>query len=219
MLEIPADLTTSRMAELLTFRNDDVSKIVVDDYDDTNIDGYYVSKVKKNEIIFNFGTSQLEHTVVERSMLVKFNLNSALQLLICVGNVSLVNQMITQISICFDNRVTVDAKQIDLAQLVSELAFDKSILLKKARINEIILENGVLANCTFEFDQYENAMRILEKNKDRIAQICVYIPFQKDYDIDGVSCTIYKSGSLIIHTAFSSFSEQLKKTIYRLYSK
>lgn len=216
-VEIPKEYAPTQISDMLIAQNDDISRFVIDDCDATNLDGYYISKVKKNETIFNYVSGQFESTIIERSVCLKFNIDALFGRMICIGNLSIVNQMLTSLSVSLHNRIVIEAYPIDLSRFIADAAFVKNIKMKKAKIDEMVLGNGILANCSIEFARYDDAMELLLQHKDNVSQVSFSMPVSDEYDIEELSCTLYKTGSLIVRTNITSFSDPLKSVIYRLY--
>ena len=93
--------------------------------------------------------------------------------------------------------------------MLKSLINDHSVSFSKMKITDIIIDNGIVANCSINLLNFENAIELIQKYIESIAQITV--TFAKESQ--PVSITLYSSGSVVVFKDRDDIDDEVMNSI------
>ena len=211
----------NEIADMLTHNSSERARFLVADFDNVHLDGHYYVVVTRNETIYDFKTGQVEKRAVERTAILQYSIDIEKKMMLVCGASAIVSQFITAMSVCLNNAVTIDAKTVDLKKLVFGIVDDQRFVIKRAKVTDVAIGGGILANCTIDVSQYADAASFLKKHSENIAQIgmSVLIRDSDNENEDMISLSIYRSGNVVFHSSVDVFEDEWRDVIYTIWSR
>lgn len=211
----------SEIADALVQGNDERSRFIISDFDYGHLDGYFCTKVERNESVYNFDSGLIEKITVEKILFVQHSIDLDKKVMLVAGSASIISQFITTIAIRLNNRIVLDIQTIDLQDLVTKSISDRKIIIKKAKLSDIPIDGGILASCSIDLSQYNDASVFLKKHSDNISQMSILISTgDMDYeDSETISLTVYRSGNVVLNSAENVLSDVWKQALYGIWGR
>lgn len=177
--------------------SNDKEKFVINDCTDFWLDGYYVIEYVKNESRYNFLETKIEIIPVTVTSIAKFCIDLKNNLMDIWGNKNIALKLITALSISMHNEVTIESISTDIKEAISLALLESNASVIKVKIEDIIIDNGIVANCSVNLSGQEDYKELLKKYIKNITQATLSV-----YDEEPenrISFTIYSSGSVVVY--------------------
>ena len=209
--------TTEGLSEILLDYNEEDCRFNIKDYDERYLDGYYCVKVNKNETSYDFISGTFETTMVTRTLVAHFSFDVVQNRIIVCGGKVVMTRMFTAFSLCFNNDLTIDVVEPDLGKILAFTSKNDGFVPLKAKICDVPIAGGFLANCIVALSEYENKQEFLVKYSENISQISLLI-VEKDDEFDDFTITIYGTGYVVLHKELEDLVDVQKEIILSLLS-
>lgn len=174
--------------------NSEQSYCIINEQGDCYIGGCYIFESLHNQTIYNLSENKFETVTVPKQNIVKFDIFEQNNMLFLWGNKKAATLFISTIEQAAQNAVIIDYNQADFRTMVSRLMDDNSVCFSKMKITDIIIDDGIVANCSVNLLNRENAIELVRKYIESIAQITVNV----GNEFQSVSITLYSSGSVVV---------------------
>lgn len=183
-------------ARLLHASNEE-EKFVINDCTDIWLDGYYVIECVKNETRYNFLETRVETIPVTVTSVAKFSIDLKNNLMDIWGSKNIALRLMSALSISMHNEVIIESITTDINEAIRLALLESNTTVTRVRIEDIIIDNGIVANCSVNLSGQENYSDLLKKYLKNITQVTLAI-----YDNEPenrIAFTIYSSGAVVIY--------------------
>ena len=93
-----------------------------------------------------------------------------------------------------NNQLVVDSSKIEYIQILNNLLTMKDIRFSRMRITDVLIDEGIVANCSVCLSSLDDSRHMVQKYKNCISQLTILI----EKGVSPISVTLYSSGSLVI---------------------
>lgn len=191
------------IVELLNNTVDISERFVVNDYSNDYIDGMYIMSYVSKELIFNVDTMNYENIEVRKNIAISFSIDISRDIIEIWGNKSNAQKLLVRLSILFNNKIITDGISIKIPDVIKRLK-QYRIIIGKVKIEDIVLQDNLIASCVFDLTNHEKPYDILNKYKEKLTQVSVIL---KEENSTSITVSIYSSGSIIVYRNRENISE------------
>lgn len=167
---------------------------VVNEQSKDYIGGYYLISVTQNQKIYNFKADKFETITVKKQNVVKFDIFIHLGKMLLWGSKRSADILITAFLQAANNQLVVDSSKIEYIQILNNLLTMKDIRFSRMRITDVLIDEGIVANCSVCLSSLDDPRHMVQKYKNCISQLTILI----EKGVSPISVTLYSSGSLVI---------------------
>jgi len=189
--------------------NSEQSYCIINEQGDSYIGGCYIFESIHNQTIYNIAESKFETMTVSKQNIVKFDIFVKNNMLFLWGNKKAATIFITTLEQAANNSLIIDYNQTDFKLMLNRLISDRSVSFSKMKITDVIIDNGIIANCSVNLLNCENSIDLVQKYIESIAQITVI--FAKESQ--PVSITLYSSGSVVVFKDRDDIDDEVMNSI------
>lgn len=189
--------------------NTEQSYCIINEQGHDYIGGCYIFELIQNQTIYNIAENKFETVTVPKQNIVKFDIFVNNNTLFLWGNKKAAALFITTIEQAAHNMLIIDYNQTDFKLMLKRLINDRSVSFSKMKITDIIIDNGIVANCSVNLSNCENSIELIQKYIESIAQITV--TFAKESQ--PVSITLYSSGSVVVFKDRDDIDDEVMNSI------
>lgn len=125
------------------------------------------------------------------------------------GNKKAAALFITMLEQASHNSLIIDYNETDFKAMLKRLMKDSTVTFSKMKIVDIVIDNGIVANCSVNLINHDNATELVNKYIDSIAQISVLI----GKEMQGVSITLSSSGSVVVFKDRDDIDDEVMNSI------
>ncbi len=179
----------------------DETRIVVEDYNDTSLSGIYIyAEIYKSQE-YNFKSNKFEVITKKRYVVTEFHIDIKNNYMDIWGGAKNAQKIITSISLAFDNHIVIEALEMKFTRMIEYLSKEEGIHVGKVTARQVVLNDGLLADCTFDLSSEEMPFEMIDKYKKNIQKIsfiwkCTDSVIRMVVHMSG-AVTIYKSRRII----------------------
>lgn len=206
------DCTVDEIVELLNDSVDTTERFVVNDYSSDYIDGIYIMNNVSKESIFNVDTMSYENVEVIRNIAINFSIDIGRDIIEVWGNKINAQKLLVRLAILFNNRIITDSINIKIPDIVKRLKQYK-LIIGKVKIEDVVLQDNLIASCVFDLTNHEKPYDILNKYKEKLTQVSVILKEENDTSI---TVSIYSSGSVLVYRNRENISESILMIIKQI---
>lgn len=189
--------------------NSEQSYCIVNEQGNAYIGGCYIFESMQNQTVYNIAENRFENISVSKQNIVKFDIFEKNSTLFLWGNKKAAALFITTIEQAAQNTLIIDYNQTDFKMMLNRLMNDSSVSFSKMKITDIVIDDGIVANCSVNLSNRENAIELVQKYINSIAQIT--IAFGKE--TQPVSITLYSSGSVVVFKDRDDIDDEVMNSI------
>lgn len=197
------DCTVDEIVELLNDSVDTTERFVVNDYSSDYIDGIYIMSYVSKELIFNVDTMNYENVELSRNIAINFSIDISRGIIEVWGNKSNAQKLLVRLSILFNNKIITDSINIKIPDIIKRLK-QYRLIIGKVKIEDVVLQDNLIASCVFDLTNHEKPYDILNKYKEKVTQVSVIL---KEENGTSITVSIYSSGSIIVYRNRENISE------------
>lgn len=208
-VRLKGNLSWNNILDTALSSNSKQSYCIINEQGDAYVGGCYVFESIHNQTIFNIAENKFESITVPKQNIVKFDIFIDNNTLFLWGNKKAATLFITTLEQASHNTLIIDYNQTDFKIMLNRLTIDSSVFFSKMKITDIIIDNGIVANCCVNLSNCENAIELVHKYIENIAQIT--ITFKKKYQ--PVSITLYSSGSIVVFKDRDDIDDEVMNSI------
>ena len=121
-------------------------------------------------------------------------------------------RIITAISIALDNHIIIEALEMKFSKMVEYLSKKEGIYVGKVTARQVVLTDGLMADCTFDLSHTDIPFETINKYKKNIQKIF----FKWRCTNSDISMVIHMSGVLTVYKARNMISDSDLKEIYKI---
>lgn len=188
------------------------TRIIIEEYDEKSLAGIYVYSEIYKDREYDFEKGVFVDLLAKKYVMVNFHIDLSNKLLDIWGNKKNAQRVITALSLAFDNKVIIDACTLDINKIIDFMSQMSNIRVNKIRASGILLEQDLVAECTFDLTNKERPFETIRKYKEGIQRIALKYEL-KNGDI---AMTLYKSGAITIHRNRESIEPESLQLIYEM---
>lgn len=189
--------------------NTEKTYCIINEQGDCYIGGCYIYESLHNQTVYNIAENKFETITVPRQNIVKFDVFANNDTLFLWGSKKAAALFITTLEQASNNSIIIDHNDTDFKVMLKRLLGDSSVSFTKMKIVDIVIDNGIVANCSVNLINRDNATELINKYVDSIAQITVAI----GKEIQPVSITLYSSGSVVVFKDRDDIDDEVMKSI------
>lgn len=167
---------------------------VINEQNSNYIGGYYFISIAQNQSIYNFEDSKFETITINKQNIVKFDIFILSGKMLLWGNKRSSDILITTFMQAACNQLIVDSNKFEYLQLLNNLLNMKDIRFSKMKITDVVIDEGIVANCSVCLSSLDNPQGMIQKYKNCISQLTILI----EKSINPISLTLYSSGAVVI---------------------
>lgn len=195
--------------EKILLSNTEKSYCNINEQGENYIGGCYIYESLQNQTIYNITENKFETITVPKQNIVKFDMFLLNNTLFLWGNKKAAALFITMLEQASHNSLIIDYNETDFKVMLKRLMKDSTVTFSKMKIVDIVIENGIVANCSVNLINHDNATELVNKYIDSIAQISVLI----GKEMQGVSITLYSSGSVVVFKDRDDIDDEVMNSI------
>ena len=208
-IQLKGDSSWNDIFDTVLSLNSEQSYCIINEQGDSYIGGCYIFESIHNQTIYNIAENKFETITVPKQNIVKFDLFIRNNTICLWGNKKAAALFITAIEQAAHNELIIDYNQTDFKLMLNRLINDHSVSFSKMKITDIIIDNGIVANCSVNLTNCENTIDLIQKYIESIAQITV--TFTKESQ--PVSITLYSSGSVVVFKDRDDIDDEVMNSI------
>ena len=208
-IQLNGDLSWNNIFDTVISLNSEQSYCIINEQGDSYIGGCYIFESIHNQTVYNIAENKFETITVSKQNIVKFDIFARNNTLYLWRNKKAAALFITTIEQAAHNTLIIDYNQTDFKLMLKSLINDHSVSFSKMKITDIIIDNGIVANCSINLLNFENAIELIQKYIESIAQITV--TFAKESQ--PVSITLYSSGSVVVFKDRDDIDDEVMNSI------
>ena len=178
---------------LLNFISEDIH-CEVTEQTDTYIGGCYIAKVMQNQTQYNIETGSFETTPVARMQILRFDIFPSKCLMMLWGKKKVSTLFTTALQQAAINNLIIDYNKLDYKIMITKLLSNSKVIFTRMNITDVVIEHGIVANCSVNLTNQDNSHGLVRKYLDNISQISV----QFDENTP-TSLMIYSSGAIVTY--------------------
>jgi hypothetical protein len=198
------EITISELTDFLSAPiNDSEDKFIIKETSQNIIDCYLLTFFISKELTYDEAINDFTLNNVKRNLITFFSIDLANQIMEIWGSRSGATKVMTALSIALDNKIimeTITPSFPDIRKRLIEL----KVPIGKIKVDNMMIENDIVASCTFDLSTQSKPYSVVDKYKDNIVQITG--SFKEDDQI--LSFTVYNSGSVILHKSREQLTER-----------
>ncbi len=188
----------------------DETRLIVEKYDESSVFGLYIySEIIKTKE-YNFHTNSFEIITSKKFTATEFHIDMKKKYLDVWGNVKNAQKVIVAIALAFDNKISIDALELKFSKMIEYLRKEDNVYVNKVTARQIVLNDGLLADCTFDLSKTEKPFMVIEKYKDNIRKIS----FKWKCTDRMIGLIIHMSGTVTVYKTRESIREEEMTAIY-----
>lgn len=189
--------------------NNEKSYCIINEQGDSYIGGCYIFESLQNQTVYNIEENKFEIVTIPKQNIVKFDVFLNNNTLFLWGSKKAAALLITTMEQASKNTIIIEQNSSDLKLMLSRLMKDTSVSYSKMKIVDIVIEDGILANCSVNLAKQENTLDLINKYADSIAQITVNI----GKEAQPISITLYSSGSVVVFKDRDDIDDEVMNSI------
>lgn len=181
------------VSNLLSFSSGDIH-CEVTEQTDTYIGGCYIAKVMQNQTQYNIETGSFETIPVARTQILRFDIFPFKCLMMLWGKKKVSTLFTTALQQAAINNLIIDYNKLEYKIMLTKLLSNPKVIFTRMNIANVVIEQGVVANCSVNLINQDNAHGLVRKYIGNISQISV----QFGENIP-TSLMLYSSGAIVAY--------------------
>ena len=148
----------------------------------------------------------------EKQNIVKFDISVDTKRVLLWGNKRAADIFLTSLSQAANNKIVLENFEINFKNAIKKMQTTPNVHFSKTRISNVIIDEGIVANCSVNLAILENPYNILGKYIDYITQITAVV----GEEYNQVSITLYPSGSVVVSKERDSIDDNVINTLVEI---
>lgn len=190
----------------------DNTRMLIEQRASGEFDGIFVFLEIMKERVYDFDKEDFIDIISQKSNTVDFSINIPNEILEIWGSRKGAQRVIGALSQLLQNQIIVEQYEISFEKAIEYLKDCNIVSVGKVKAKEIVIENGLIADCTFDLSFAEKPFYILNKYKKSIDRI----RFDLETDKVKVGITLYRSGLISVHKSKEFISNEIMVMIHRI---
>lgn len=190
----------------------DETRIVVEDYTETSLSGIYIyAEIYKSQE-YNFQINNFEVITRKKYIVTEFHIDMKNNYMDIWGTAKNAQKIITSISLAFDNHIVIEALEMKFTRMIEYLSKEEGIYVGKVTARQVVLNDGLLADCTLDLSREEMPFETIDKYKKNIQKIS----FRWKCTESIIRMVIHMSGTVTIYKARRMIKDNELECIYKM---
>lgn len=194
----------------LDSRQDDSQGIVFREYNNEFVKATYWQRKKRKQYKYNIESKCYEQREEEIVNVVEFCIEEHERKLFVFGSRQMAQRIITLIGIISENAYSITDSVFNMKKIVKKISYNKGVQLLKAKLEDIIIEKGVVVDCNVNLLSQDNPVDIVRKYIENI--IVISFRFEK---LD-VNISIHKTGKISLNKINEDDTDELIQKVIDL---
>ena len=194
-IKIGKGITWNAVIKELLIRSNEQERCIISEQSDVYIGGCYLLETIHNQTQYNIDDNRFELVPIKRLNIMKFDVFLANDTLLLWGGKKVASAFLTALDTASKNQLIIDYKDSDFKRMVKYLLNTPEVTFVRMKIVDIVIDQGILANCTVSLKGLDNSRSLVEKYLDNISQMSILV----GKDELAVSLTIYASGAVVVY--------------------
>lgn len=190
----------------------DETRVVVDNYNDTSLSGVYIYTEIYKSREYDFESNSFEVITRKKYVITEFHIDFKSNFMDIWGNTKNAQKIITAIAIALDNHIIIEAFEMKFFKMVEYLSKKEGIYVGKVTARQVVLTDGLLADCTFDLSHTDMPFETISKYKKNVQKIS----FKWKCTDSDISMVIHMSGALTVYKARHMISDADLEEIYKI---
>lgn len=208
-LHLKGGISWNDVVSAMIETNSDISHCIINEQSDIYIGGYYLFETLQNQTQYNVDRNCFETVQIKRQNLIKFDLYIEKCVMFLWGGKRAASLFITLLEQSAQANIIIDLKQIVFKEMINKLLKNPSAKFIRMKILNVVIDNGIVANCNVNLSQLDRPSDIIKKYLDSISQISLSLGAEEN----PVSILIYSSGSVVIYRNRDEISDEIMNDI------
>lgn len=193
-VQLRGSTTWNNILEALLTKTEDDSRCIITEESDRYISGCYIVKILQNQIQYSLQTNAFESVVFEKTQVLKFDLYPQKGIMLLWGSKRAADLFTTALTQAASNSIILDYRRTDYKTVIQRMLNNNMVTFTKMNVANVIIEPGVVANCSINLSSYDSGKQLVKKYIDNISTISVQFD-----ENDPTSMTIYSSGAVVVY--------------------
>lgn len=208
-LHLKSGVLWNNVVSAMIEANSDISHCIINEQSDIYIGGYYLFETLQNQTQYNVDRNCFETVQIKRQNLIKFDLYVEKCVMFLWGSKKAASLFITLLEQSAQANIIIDLKQMVFKDMINKLLKNPSAKFMRMKILNVIIDNGIVANCNVNLSQLDQPSDIIKRYLDSISQITLFLGTEGN----SVSMIIYSSGSVVIYRNRDEISDEIMNDI------
>lgn len=208
-LHLKSGISWNDVVSAMIETNSDISHCIINEQSDIYIGGYYLFETLQNQTQYNVDRNCFETVQIKRQNLIKFDLYIEKCVMFLWGSKRAASLFITLLEQSAQANIIIDLKQMVFKEMINKLLKNPSAKFIRMKILNVVIDNGIVANCNVNLSQLDRPSDIIKKYLDSISQISLSLGAEEN----PVSILIYSSGSVVIYRNRDEISDEIMNDI------
>lgn len=169
------------------------------------IGGCYIVQIKQNQLRYNVNEQCFENVLVEKQYVLKYDIFAQDGSMMLWGNHKLSSRFITALTLASNNLAIIESKESDYKRVLFKLVNCKDVKFIRMKLHDVLIEDGIIANCSVALEGRENATQLIKKYIDKVVTVTLQI-------VSGDNVTavmLYSSGAMVIFKDRENIPDQV----------
>jgi len=211
-LKINGEISWSSLIEKLLLCNVEEERFIINEQSETYIGGYYMIETVHNQIQYNSNNNNFEQIPVKRINIIKFDIYTLKSTILLWGSKKVIPFFLTAVEKASDYSIILDYRESDFKKMIESLLTDPIIVFNNMRITYLVIENGIVANCSVNLRILDDSREMVKKYISKLSQVGVSVGEQES----AVSMTIYSSGAVVVYKDRDDISYEVMDTLNKM---
>lgn len=206
------DMSWNSVFERLALLDSEDFRCIINEQSEKYICGYYVAFSMQHQTSYNLVENKFETVEIKKQNIVKFDISVETKRILLWGNKKAADIFLTSLSQAADNKIVLDNFEINIKKVIKTMQTIPNVHFSKTRISNVIIDEGIVANCSVNLSILENPYNILNKYIDYVTQITAVVGEEHNQ----VSITLYPSGSIVVSKERDSIDDDVINTLVEI---
>lgn len=188
-------MTWNAVIKELLNRSNEQERCIISEQSDAYIGGCYLLETIHNQTQYNVDENRFESVPIKRLNVMKFDVFIENGTLLLWGGKKIASAFLTALDTASKNQLIIDYKDSDFKRMVKYLLNTPEATFVRMKMVDIVIDQGILANCTVSLKGLDNSRNLVEKYLNNVSQMSVLV----GKDELAASLTIYSSGAVVVY--------------------
>lgn len=208
-IKVNNEITWDGIVGELLNRNSEQERCIITEQSSSYIGGCYLLEGIYNQTQYDVERNLFVSIPVKRFNVLKFDLFLSCKTMLLWGGKKVAAAFLTAIEIASNQQIIIEYKDSDFKKIVQYLLGKPEVSLSRMKITDIVIDHGIVANCSVNLKGQEESQELVRKYMDHIAQISVSIGKEDS----AVSVSLFSSGAIVVYRDRDDIPDEAMNTI------
>ncbi len=204
-ISVKSGITWDSIIEKLLSTARNGEHFIITEQSQDYIGGCYIILSKHNQLQYNVSKQKFESVLIEKQHVLRFDIFIHSGIMMAWGSRKISSLFVTAVTQASNNLAIIENRETNFKEMVKRLLICKDVQFIRMKMHNVVIEDGIVANCSVTLDGREDINRLVKKYMDQILQITLKIVS----DEDTTSVMLYSSGAIIIFRDRDSIPDQV----------